>query len=118
MPSHWPESLSDKRAEILVAGLSARALSRSARAAGYAPLAADLFGDLDLQEVAHASIRIDGDLEKGLELQPLLAALDSLAAGRNPMGIVCGSGFEHRPEFLDCLGQRWSPFGNPADTVK
>jgi len=118
MPLHWPESLSDKRAEILVAGLSARALSGSARAAGYAPLAADLFGDLDLQEVADASIRIDGDLEKGLEWQPLLAALDSLSAGRNPMGIVCGSGFEDRPDFLDCLGQRWSLFGNPAETVK
>jgi predicted ATP-grasp superfamily ATP-dependent carboligase len=118
MPSHWPESLSDKRAEILVAGLSARALSGSARAAGYAPLAADLFGDLDLQAVAEVSVRLDGNLENGLELQPLLAALDSLAAGRNPMGIVCGSGFEDRPEFLESLGQRWSLFGNPAETVR
>lgn len=101
-----------------MAGLSARALSGSARAAGYAPLAADLFGDLDLQAVAEASVRLDGDLEKGLEWQPLLTALDSLAAGRNPMGIVCGTGFEDRPEFLDCLGQNWPLFGNPAETVK
>ena len=85
-------------------GLSARALSQSARAAGYAPLAADLFCDLDTQEAAERSVRIDGDLERGLEWPPLAAALERLAAGREPIGVVCGSGFEDRPDLLDRIG--------------
>jgi predicted ATP-grasp superfamily ATP-dependent carboligase len=104
-------------AEILVAALSARALSSAVRRAGYAPLAADLFGDDDLRESAAASVRIDGDLESGLEREPLLDALDTLAAGRAPMGVLCGTGFEDRPWLLDELGERWPLLGNGSDAV-
>jgi predicted ATP-grasp superfamily ATP-dependent carboligase len=104
-------------AELLVVGLSARALATAARRAGYAPLAADLFGDDDLQEVAAASIRIEGDLERGLERGPLLTALDTLAAGRAPIGILCGTGFEDRPRLLDEMGERWPLLGNDGGAV-
>lgn len=104
-------------ADILVVGLSARALSQSARAGGYAPLAADFFGDLDLREAAEASVKIDGDLKRGFEWDHLIGGLDALAAGRSPRGIVCGTGFEDRPEFLERLAERWPLWGNPAATV-
>jgi len=109
---------SARMAEILVTGPSARALSASARRAGYAPLAADLFSDLDLRGIAEACVRIDGDLAHGLEWEPLVAALTELAASRNPMGIVCGAGFEDRPAFLDRLAQRWPLFGNSGGAVR
>jgi predicted ATP-grasp superfamily ATP-dependent carboligase len=104
-------------AEILVVGLSARALSSAARRAGYAPLAADLFGDDDLREIAEESARIGGDLERGLEREPLLDALDGLASGRQPIGVLCGSGFEDRPHLLDELGERWPLIGNGGGAV-
>jgi predicted ATP-grasp superfamily ATP-dependent carboligase len=104
-------------AEILVVGLSARALSTAARRAGYTPLAADLFGDDDLREIAAASVRIHGDLDCGLEREPLLAALDMLASDREPIGILCGTGFEDRPHLLDALGERWPLLGNGGGAV-
>jgi predicted ATP-grasp superfamily ATP-dependent carboligase len=104
-------------AEVLLVGLSARALSQSARAAGYAPLAADLFRDLDTREAAEACVRIESDLERGLEWEPLQRALDRLVAGRKPVGIACGSGFEDRPKILDRLAERWPLLGNSGDGV-
>jgi uncharacterized protein len=104
-------------ADILVVGLSARALAQSARAAGYAPLAADLFLDLDTEEAAERSARIEGELESGLSWDATIAALETLAEGREPIGIVCGSGFEDRPHFLERLATRWPLIGNPSETV-
>jgi predicted ATP-grasp superfamily ATP-dependent carboligase len=104
-------------AEVLVVGLSARALSAAARNAGFEPLAADLFGDLDLQEIAEGSMLIDGDLEAGLKWPSLIAAVETLAADRNPVGLVCGSGFEDRPFLLERLSRRWPLIGNSAEAV-
>ena len=104
-------------AEILVVGLSARALAQSARSAGFRPLAADLFGDLDLQDAAERSVRIEGDLESGLEWEPLAEALEALAASSQPIGIVCGAGFEERPQLIGRLAGRWALFGNSAAAV-
>ena len=98
-------------------GLSARAWSQSARAAGYAPLAADLFCDLDTRAATEACIRIDSGLQEGLLWEPLIAALETLAAGREPVGIACGSGFEDRHALLDRIGDRWRLLGNRGDVV-
>jgi predicted ATP-grasp superfamily ATP-dependent carboligase len=105
-------------AEILVAGLSARALSASARRAGYIPLAADFFGDLDLKESAEASTRVEGDLAGGFEWDALSGALCALAGGREVVGIVCGTGFEDRPELLQRIADKWMLFGNSAEAVR
>lgn len=104
-------------AEVLVVGLSARALSQSARAGGYLPLAADLFCDLDTQEAAERSVRIECDLDRGLEWTPLAAALEGLADGRDPIGVACGSGFEDRPHLQHLLAERWPLLGNTGDAV-
>lgn len=105
-------------ADILVTGLSARALSSSARRSGYAPLAADFFDDLDLADSAAASIRIDGSIAGGFEWEPLRATLDKLASGRDPTAIVYGAGFECDPDLLDRLAERWSIIGNPAAAIR
>ena len=98
-------------------GLSARALSQSARRAGYAPLAADLFCDLDTQEAAELSVRIDGDLERGIEWPQLAVALETLSDGREPIGLVYGSGFEDRADLLARMAERWPLLGNSAEAV-
>jgi predicted ATP-grasp superfamily ATP-dependent carboligase len=104
-------------ADILVTGLSARALASSARQAGFRPLAADLFVDLDLPIHAERCVRIAGDLSEGLAREPLLDALTAAADHRQPIGIICGTGFEDRPELLDDVARRWHIFGNSAVTV-
>ena len=104
-------------AEILLAGVSTRALAGAARNAGFRPLAADLFADIDLEEIAEASMRIDGDLDTGIYWTSLIAAIEALAADRNPVGLVYGSGFEDRPFMLERLAERWKIFGNSADAV-
>jgi predicted ATP-grasp superfamily ATP-dependent carboligase len=105
-------------ADILVVGLSARALAQSAWRAGYSPLAADFFCDLDLQEAAVACAKVEGSLLSGLEEQSLLAALNSLGYERKPIGIAWGAGFEDRSALLDSLAARWSMLGNSAAKVR
>lgn len=101
-----------------MAALSARALSQSARAGGYRPLAADLFGDLDTRAAAERTEVVEGDLARGFEWEALERALCALSEGRAPIGIVCGSGFEDRAAMLDRLAARWPLLGNSADSVR
>lgn len=101
--------------DVLLVGLSARSLAEAARAAGYGALAADLFCDLDTENIAVRSARIAGDLDHGLTWTPLIQALTALAEGRSPIGIVCGTGFEDRPELLNRLADRWRLYGNGAE---
>ena len=99
--------------EVLIAAQSGRALAAAARASGYAPLVVDGFGDTDMRELAEASEVVAG----GFAAETLLPALERLANGRAPMGLVCGTGFEDRPGLLAELGRRWPLLGNDAATV-
>ena len=105
------------QAAILIAAISGRALAASARRAGYLPLVTDFFGDQDTLRVAHAHVRLGGELARGFEEQALYDALTELSARRLPLGIVCGTGFEDRTELLRGIAQRWRLFGNDAETV-
>jgi predicted ATP-grasp superfamily ATP-dependent carboligase len=102
---------------VLIAAVSGRALAASARRAGYAPLVADFFGDQDTLAVADAHARLTGGLAQGIEEASLVQALETLSAGRQPVGIVCGTGFEDRTRLLERVSQRWRLFGNSAQTV-
>jgi uncharacterized protein len=102
---------------ILIAAISGRALAASARRAGYLPLVTDFFGDQDTLRVAHAHARPGGTLTRGFEAQALFDALTGLSDGHRPVGIVCGTGFEDRPELLRSIACRWRLFGNDAATV-
>ena len=104
-------------AAILIVALSGRALAESARRGGYAPLVADMFGDVDTLDAAHRHIRLAGGLASGIEEQDLVDALQVLSKGQKPVGVVYGTGFEDRPQLLQRMGDRWRLLGNSADVV-
>ncbi|HEY0441139.1 MAG TPA: aldehyde oxidase, partial [Xanthobacteraceae bacterium] len=85
---------------VLIAAASGRALAVSARRGGYAPLVADWFGDADTLAVSARHVRLGTGLAGGMQDAELLDALDRLAAGAAPCGLVWGTGFEDRPNLL------------------
>lgn len=101
---------------MLIAAASGRALAASARHGGYVPLVADSFGDQDTLAAAASHVRADL-LDRPVDAEKLMAALTALAGARDCAGIVCGSGFEDRPDLLARLGERWTLLGNSAETV-
>lgn len=105
---------------VLIAAFSGRALAQSARRAGFEPLVADAFGDLDTKEAAAAVRVIDGAMATGFRTKPLVAALDALASSSStrPIGLVLGSGFEDKPRLIAALGSRYRLIGNDAATYK
>jgi predicted ATP-grasp superfamily ATP-dependent carboligase len=102
---------------ILIAAASGRALAASARRAGYVPLVADYFADEDTVAIAGATLRLNHGLAAGMQADELLPALEQLAAPHEPIGIVCGTGFEDRPSLLAKISERWRVIGNNASTV-
>ncbi len=102
---------------VLIVSLSGRALAQSARRAGYLPLVADLFGDLDTLDLAEAYERVPGSLGRGFDPPSLFAALDRLAEGRRVIGALPGTGFEDRPKVLAELAERRTLLGNPSEVV-
>ena len=102
---------------VLIAAASGRALAASARRGGYVPLVADFFGDHDTVATAHAHVRLPDGLARGMRGDGVLAALERLATARAPAGVVCGTGFEDRPELIGAIARRWRLFGNGADVV-
>ncbi len=91
--------MSGRRERLLVAALSARLLAEAAYAAGYRPVAADLFGDQDTS----AAGEWHGCGDAGaLRIRPdaLLPLLQSAARAGDCLGWVAGSGFEGQPELL------------------
>lgn len=102
---------------VLIAAISGRALAVSARRGGYLPLVADFFADQDTVSAAQACEPLEGAFAQGFREHQLMEALERLAAPHAPIGIICGTGFEDRPQLLARLAQRWRVFGNDADTV-
>lgn len=101
---------------VLIAGASGRALAAAARRAGFRPLVADFFDDLDTRALAAANVAA-GDIESGFEAGPLIDRLLSLARTGRPIGLVYGSGFEDRTEVLDALARQFPLFGNRSTVV-
>ena len=110
-------SSTDSGAAVLIAAISGRALAESARRSGYVPLVADFFGDQDTLNVAGAHVRLDSALAHGIEESALVHALERLSEQRQPLGVVCGTGFEGRTQILRRLAERWRVFGNSAAIV-
>ena len=102
---------------VLIAAISGRALAASARRGGYLPLVVDFFGDQDTVAAAHAQVTLCGGLGPGFREHELMGAFEHFAVRHAPIGIVCGTGFEDRPQLLARLAQRWPLFGNGADKV-
>jgi predicted ATP-grasp superfamily ATP-dependent carboligase len=104
---------------VLIAAYSGRALAQSARRAGYDPLVADVFGDLDMREAAAGFRVIEGAMQVGFRTKPLIAALDDLSrsASAPPIGLVLGSGFEDKPRLVAALDSRYRLLGSDAATL-
>jgi len=102
---------------VLIAAVSGRALAACARRAGYRPLVADCFGDQDTRALADGHVRLTADLRRGIDADELMDGLECLAKSNDPLGIVCGTGFEDRPGLLIALSRRWRLLGNAAGTV-
>lgn len=100
---------------MLIAAASGRALAVSAARAGYVPLVVDAFGDQDTLGACAGHVRVS--LRRPVDGDKLIDALDTLAAGRDCAGVVCGSGFEDRADLLTRIAQRWPLLGNAAQTV-
>ena len=106
------------RPAIIVLANSARALAASAKRAGFAPLAIDVFGDGDTRETSFAAITLDGGLSDGLTIGKVAGAVQSLISAYDPVGLVYGSGFEHQPEAIASIARMTRILGNDAETIK
>ena len=98
---------------VLIAAESGRALAEAARRAGFRPLVADLFADLDTRRAADAVEQVPGRIGAGGRLKDLIAALERLAAAAAspPIGLVLGPGFEDRARGIDVLDRRFGVLG-------
>src|SRR5262245_38905029 len=105
MPSSSPASSVRSKA-VLIAAASGRALAASARRGGFLPLVADFFGDEDTLGFAGGHVRLENGLRRGMQAEELLPALEQIADACEPAGVVCGTGFEDRPELLGRIAQR------------
>jgi predicted ATP-grasp superfamily ATP-dependent carboligase len=105
------------RTAVLIVAASGRALAASARRGGFDPLVADFFTDQDTVAVAHACRRLESGLRTGMQAREVLDALNALADGRHPAGIVCGTGFEDRTGLLARMAERWTLIGNAPGVV-
>ena len=105
---------------VLIAAFSGRSLAQSARRAGYRPLVADAFGDLDTRRSAEGLRVLDGAMQTGFRTKPLIAALTELSqsARSAPIGLVLGSGFEDKPRLVAALASRFKLLGSDAATYK
>ncbi len=101
-----------EQAAVLIAAVSGRALAASARRAGLVPLVADCFGDDDT-----LAVHLDLDAGRGIDAEKLLQGLELLAASHDPIGVVCGTGFEDRPSLLARIARRWRLLGNAPETI-
>ncbi len=105
---------------VLIAAFSGRALSQSARRAGYIPLVVDCFGDSDTRTAAHDLICLPARVQIGFIKRPLITALETLAANAPapPIGLVLGGGFECNPKLVAALAERFPLIGNTANTIR
>src|SRR5262245_35733489 len=102
----------DRPRVALIVAASGRALAASARHGGFIPLVADFFGDQDTIALSHAHRRLPSGLQSGMQSGEVLEALAALALVAPPIGIVCGTGFEDRPDLMATIGERWPLIGN------
>jgi uncharacterized protein len=103
---------------VIIIAASGRALAASARRGGYLPLVVDWFGDADTLALAAAHACLENGLACGMTADALDAAMSGVTKGYQPLGIVCGTGFEDRPELLERLARQWHIFGCSPETVR
>ncbi|MCO5064502.1 MAG: ATP-grasp domain-containing protein [Rhizobiaceae bacterium] len=101
----------------LIAAVSGRALAQAAMRAGYRPLVADFFCDLDTLAVSIRTARLPGGLHTGVDAANVPAALRQLADGEEVDCLVLGSGFERLTSLVDELARGFPLTGNVGTTI-
>jgi uncharacterized protein len=91
---------------VLVVAVSARMLAQMAVADGYAVMALDRFGDVDLRAVAPGATAPTSD------------ALTALAADMDADALVYGAGFENRPDLVRRLADGRELLGTPPELLR
>ena len=98
--------------QVVIAGISTRALAASAARAGYRVTAVDAFGDLDLRRTAEV---ISKRFEEGAQFRPMTAAT---AADQAAGSLACyTSNFENYPAAVERLAKGRTLLGNPASVL-
>ncbi len=102
----------DRAARVLIAGVSTRALARSAARAGYEVTAIDAFGDVDLRAVASvvALTRESG----GFTPAAAAAEAERIAAG----SVAYTSNLENHPDAVARLASGRRLLGNPPEVLR
>jgi uncharacterized protein len=120
MPISLPLKSPADPACVLIAAQSGRSLAAAARRAGYLPLVADMFGDMDTLETAAAYRPLSGRFGAGIRESSVLPVLEELAAsvGLSPIGVLLGSGFEASPAVIDAIDRRFGVIGASAAAVR
>ncbi len=101
---------------VLIAAFSGRALSASARRAGFLPLVVDGYNDLDTRACAHATEHLPQFITTGITAKSLVPALERLVAASQepPIGLVLGAGFEDRLLLVADLEDQFPVLGSSA----
>ncbi len=107
----------ERRATLVVAGLSVRALAESARQAGWQVIALDLFGDQDTRRAARRWTCIGDPATLRIDPVRLAEALRQAARYPRVMGWVPGSGFEQAPTLLDAGADTLACLATPSAQV-
>lgn len=103
---------------LLIAAISGRALAAAARRAGYRPLVADFFCDIDTVALAERTAKLPGNLQNGIDDGCMVETLRQLAGDDRPLAIVLGSGFERKPDLVDEIARRFPLAGNDGATIR
>jgi predicted ATP-grasp superfamily ATP-dependent carboligase len=103
---------------LLIAAISGRALAAAVRRAGYRPLVADFFCDIDTVALAERTAKLPGDLQSGIDDGRMVETLRQLAGDDRPLAIVLGSGFERKPDLVDEIARRFPLAGNDGATIR
>lgn len=77
-----------------------------------------MFCDIDTVALAERTAKIPGDFHTGIDGDHLMETLQDLASGEEPLSVVCGSGFERRPEIVDEIARRFPLAGNRAEAIR
>jgi predicted ATP-grasp superfamily ATP-dependent carboligase len=81
------------------------------------PLVADFFADQDTVALAPSTRRLASGMACGMVAEEVLGALEALARGRDPVGVLCGAGFEDRTDLVAEIARRWPLIGNAPEVI-
>src|SRR4051812_38200553 len=95
--------------ELILIGASVRAAAWSARRAGFTPWCADLFGDVDLRQVAQMrTIAVDDYPHGFAEIMKAAPSVPWMYTGA----------LENRPKLVDQLAKQRALWGAEADVLR